>query len=78
MQITISDQGAIAGALLYRLVFSAHRFRGPHIITIGYLTFSNVIAGALWYSIRRPRGALEVSRVTRKEHDSDPLKYLDK
>jgi len=40
MQITIGDLGTIAGVLLYRPAFSAHRFRGPHIIAIGYLTFS--------------------------------------
>ena len=51
MQITIGDQGAVTGVLLYRPAFSVHRFRGPHIIAIGYLTFSIVVASALWYSM---------------------------
>lgn len=51
MQITIGDLGAVTGVLIYRPAFSAHRFRGPHIIAIGYLTFSSVIACALWYSM---------------------------
>jgi len=53
MQITIGDLGAITGVLLYRPAFSAHRFRMPHIIAIGYLAFSVVIAGALWYSMAK-------------------------
>ncbi|KAI0297650.1 major facilitator superfamily domain-containing protein [Russula brevipes] len=53
MQITIGDLGAITGVLLYRPAFSAHRFRMPHIIAIGYLAFSTVIAGALWYSMAK-------------------------
>ena len=48
MQITIGDLGAVTGVLLYRPSFSAHRFRMPHMIAIGYLT-SIVIASTLWY-----------------------------
>ena len=51
MQITIGDLGAVTGVLLYRPSFSAHRFWMPHMIAIGYLTFSIVIASALWYSM---------------------------
>jgi len=51
MQITIGDLGAVTGVLLYWPAFSVHRFRGPHIIAIGYLTFSIVVASALWYSM---------------------------
>ena len=51
MQITIGDLGAIAGVLLYRPAFSAHRFRKPHIIAVGYLTFSIAVCSALWYSM---------------------------
>jgi len=51
MQITIGDLGAIAGVLIYRPTFSAHRFRRPHMIAIGYLTFSIAVCSALWYSM---------------------------
>ena len=51
MQITIGDLGAIAGVLLYRPAFCAHRFRRPHIIAIGYPTFSIAVSCALWYSM---------------------------
>ena len=40
MQIMVGDLGAILGVLLYRLAFSPHRFRRPHIVAIGYLTFN--------------------------------------
>jgi hypothetical protein len=53
IQITIGDLGAIVGVLLYRPAFSTHRFRGPHIIVIGYLTFSIMVASTLWYSMAR-------------------------
>jgi len=66
MQITIGDMGAVTGVLLYRPAFSAHHFRGPHIVAIGYLTFSIVIAGALWYSMasenRRRAGIIAVGQ----------------
>ncbi|KAJ7044150.1 major facilitator superfamily domain-containing protein [Mycena alexandri] len=48
MQITIGDIGAIAGVLIYRPAFSAHRFRKPHIIAIGYLLFAAAVAAYLW------------------------------
>ncbi|KAF4617158.1 hypothetical protein D9613_005941 [Agrocybe pediades] len=48
MQITIGDIGAIAGVLIYRPNLSAHRFRVPHIISIGYLLFSVLVALYLW------------------------------
>ncbi|KAF8158161.1 major facilitator superfamily domain-containing protein [Crassisporium funariophilum] len=44
MQITIGDIGAIAGVLIYRPNLAAHRFRTPHIIAIGYLLFSVIVA----------------------------------
>ncbi|KAJ2934601.1 hypothetical protein H1R20_g2485, partial [Candolleomyces eurysporus] len=43
MQITIGDIGAIAGVLIYRPNLSAHRFRTPHIISIGYLLFAILV-----------------------------------
>ncbi|KAH9080415.1 major facilitator superfamily domain-containing protein [Lactarius deliciosus] len=49
LQITVGDLGAVTGVLLYRPAYSAHRFRKPHIIAIGYLTFSIVIASGLWF-----------------------------
>ncbi|KAJ6613320.1 MFS general substrate transporter [Mycena sp. CBHHK59/15] len=53
MQITIGDIGAIAGVLIYRPNFSAHRFRKPHIISIGYLLFGAAVAGYLWVWMSR-------------------------
>ncbi|KAF8798941.1 MFS general substrate transporter [Phlegmacium glaucopus] len=44
MQITIGDIGAIAGVLIYRPNLSGHQFRKPHIIAIGYLLFSVLVA----------------------------------
>ncbi|KAJ7175883.1 major facilitator superfamily domain-containing protein [Mycena filopes] len=53
MQITIGDVGAVAGVLIYRPAFSAHRFRKPHIIAIGYLLFAAGVATWLWVSMAR-------------------------
>ncbi|KAH9065315.1 major facilitator superfamily domain-containing protein [Lactarius vividus] len=53
LQITVGDLGAVTGVLLYRPAYSAHRFRKPHIIAIGYLTFSIVIASGLWFRMAR-------------------------
>ncbi|KAI0343420.1 MFS general substrate transporter [Trametopsis cervina] len=49
MQITIGDLGAVTGVLIYRPEFSKHLYRKPHIISIGYVTFSIVIASLLWW-----------------------------
>ncbi|KAK7048382.1 MFS general substrate transporter [Favolaschia claudopus] len=53
MQITIGDLGAIAGVLIYRPEFSAHRFRKPHIIAIGYISFAVAVTIYLWVSMSR-------------------------
>ncbi|KAF7365197.1 MFS general substrate transporter [Mycena venus] len=53
MQITIGDIGAIAGVLIYRPELSAHRFRKPHIIAIGYLLFAAAVAAYLWVWMSR-------------------------
>ncbi|KAF8895519.1 major facilitator superfamily domain-containing protein [Infundibulicybe gibba] len=52
MQITIGDVGAIAGPN-----FASHRYRKAHIIAIGYLVFSAVMAGYLsvWMSQENKR-----------------------
>lgn len=47
MQIFIGDIGAIAGVLIYRPSLSAHFFRIPHIIAIGYVIFGILIASGL-------------------------------
>ncbi|KAG6854666.1 hypothetical protein C0991_003314 [Blastosporella zonata] len=47
MQITIGDIGAIAGVLIYRSSLSAHLFRTPHAIAIGYLVFAIIVAISL-------------------------------
>jgi hypothetical protein len=49
MQITIGNMGAITGVLIYRPAFSAHHFRKPHTIAIGYLTFAIAMVSTLWY-----------------------------
>ncbi|EJD40921.1 MFS general substrate transporter [Auricularia subglabra TFB-10046 SS5] len=53
MQISIGDIGAIAGVLVYRPSLSAHRFRTPHIISIGYLVFGALVAAYLWAAMAR-------------------------
>jgi len=53
MQITFGDIGAIAGVLIYRPNFASHEYRKPHIIAIGYLLFSSVVAAYLWFWLSR-------------------------
>jgi hypothetical protein len=53
LQITVGDLGAVTGVLLYRPAYSTHRFRKPHIIAIGYLTLSIIVAGGLWLRMTR-------------------------
>ncbi|KAF5385636.1 hypothetical protein D9757_005518 [Collybiopsis confluens] len=52
-QITFGDIGAIAGVLIYRPNFAGHQYRKPHIIAIGYLFFSIVVASYLWFGLSR-------------------------
>ncbi|KZV74541.1 MFS general substrate transporter [Peniophora sp. CONT] len=49
MQITIGDLGAVTGVLIYRPEWSAHHYRKPHIVTIGYVAFAIVVASVLWF-----------------------------
>jgi hypothetical protein len=49
MQVTIGCMGATTGVLIYRPAFSAHHFRKPHTVAIGYLTFAISMASTLWY-----------------------------
>jgi hypothetical protein len=49
MQITIGYLGAVTGVLVYQPEFPTQHFRKPHIIAIGHLTFSIVVAGVLWH-----------------------------
>ena len=53
MQITIGDIGAIVGVLIYRPSFQGHRFRKPHIIAIGYVTFAVAVASYLWWAMAK-------------------------
>ncbi|TFK64617.1 MFS general substrate transporter [Pluteus cervinus] len=74
MQITIGDIGAIAGVLIYRPNFSADRYRKPHIIAIGYLLFSTLVATYLWRwmareNARRDRILASERRETKSEED---------
>lgn len=47
------DLGAVVGVLVYRPNFSAHRYRKPHIIAVGYLVFAIIAAGYLWVWLSR-------------------------
>ncbi|KAH8998469.1 major facilitator superfamily domain-containing protein [Lactarius akahatsu] len=71
LQITIGDLGAVTGVLLYRPAYSAHRFRKPHIIAIGYLTFSIVIAGGLWFRMARENRRREEMIAAGKDEEVD-------
>ncbi|KAJ3910484.1 major facilitator superfamily domain-containing protein [Lentinula edodes] len=53
MQITFGDIGAIAGVLIYRPNFAGHEYRKPHIIAIGYLLFSIIVASYLRFWLAR-------------------------
>ncbi|KAJ7675802.1 major facilitator superfamily domain-containing protein [Mycena polygramma] len=69
MQITIGDIGAIAGVLIYRPEFSAHRFRKPHIIAIGYLLFGAAVAAYLWWWMARENRRRDLLAAERSEDD---------
>ncbi|PPQ91679.1 LOW QUALITY PROTEIN: hypothetical protein CVT25_012892 [Psilocybe cyanescens] len=69
MQITIGDIGAIAGVLIYRPNFSAHRFRKPHIIAIGYLTFSALVTVYLYTWMTRENRKRDAAAREGKEVD---------
>ncbi|KAH9042020.1 major facilitator superfamily domain-containing protein [Lactarius pseudohatsudake] len=71
LQITVGDLGAVTGVLLYRPAYSAHRFRKPHIIAIGYLTFSIVIASGLWFRMARENRRREELIAAGKDEEVD-------
>ncbi|KAI9443317.1 major facilitator superfamily domain-containing protein [Lactarius indigo] len=71
LQITVGDLGAVTGVLLYRPAYSAHRFRKPHIIAIGYLTFSIVIASGLWLRMARENRRREEMIAAGKDEEVD-------
>ncbi|KAH9047698.1 major facilitator superfamily domain-containing protein [Lactarius hengduanensis] len=71
LQITVGDLGAVTGVLLYRPAYSAHRFRKPHIIAIGYLTFSIVIASGLWFRMARENRRREEIIAAGKDEEVD-------
>ncbi|KAJ3747179.1 major facilitator superfamily domain-containing protein [Lentinula detonsa] len=67
MQITFGDIGAIAGVLIYRPNLAGHEYRKPHIIAIGYLLFSIMVASHLRFWLAREnrrRDALLSSKTT--------------
>lgn len=76
MQISIGDIGAIAGVLVYRPSLSAHRFRTPHIISIGYLVFGALVAAYLWAAMARQNRLRAAARqsadanLAEKQHNS--------
>jgi hypothetical protein len=93
MQITIGDIGAIAGlainkydillnltvsrVLIYRPNLSAHRFRVPHIISIGYLVFAILAASYLYFWMSKEnqrRDQLQLS----KQDSEESLPSTDK
>ena len=53
MQITIGDIVAIAGTLIYRPSLSAHVYRKPNLIAIGYVLFAILMATYLWVVMAR-------------------------
>lgn len=69
MQITIGDMGAIAGVLIYRPNFSAHNFRKPHIIAIGYVCFAVAVAGYLWWAMDRENRQRNEKIASRKSEE---------
>ncbi|KAJ7863090.1 major facilitator superfamily domain-containing protein [Mycena olivaceomarginata] len=71
MQITIGDIGAIAGVLIYRPAFSGHRFRKPHIISIGYLLFAVAVATYLWVYMSRENKRRDLLAVERSEKSGE-------
>ncbi|KAI0071230.1 MFS general substrate transporter [Panus rudis PR-1116 ss-1] len=76
MQITIGDIGAVAGVLIYRPSLSANHFRIPHIIAIGYLLFSVLVASYLWWwmsSENRRRAEILASRKAETGDDEGEL-----
>ncbi|KAF8645162.1 hypothetical protein AX16_007990 [Volvariella volvacea WC 439] len=46
----------LLSVLIYRPEFSGHRYRKPHIIAIGYILFSAVVATYLWWWMSRENG----------------------
>lgn len=77
LQITVGDLGAVTGVLLYRPAYSTHRFRTPHIIAIGYLTLSIVVAGGLWlYMARENRSRAEIIAAGKDEEVDYETKVL--
>ncbi|KAF9046565.1 major facilitator superfamily domain-containing protein [Panaeolus papilionaceus] len=68
MQITIGDIGAIAGVLIYRPNLSAHHFRVPHIIAIGYLLFSVLVTIYLWNWMGKENAARDLVAHESKDH----------
>ncbi|KAI6114034.1 major facilitator superfamily domain-containing protein [Pisolithus sp. B1] len=48
LQITVGDIAAIAGCLLHRPSLSAHLYRKPNLIAIGYLLFAILATCYLW------------------------------
>lgn len=75
MQITIGDLGAVTGVLVYRPSFSGSHFRGPHIVTIGYLLFAIASASALWARMasenKRRAEVLAGKRAPKEGEDAD-------
>ncbi|KAJ3507524.1 hypothetical protein NLJ89_g6257 [Agrocybe chaxingu] len=69
MQITIGDIGAIAGVLIYRPNLSAHHFRIPHIIAIGYLLFSVLVTIYLYVWMGRENRRRDILASQQKEVD---------
>ncbi|KAH0831938.1 major facilitator superfamily domain-containing protein [Lanmaoa asiatica] len=69
MQITIGDIGAIAGCLVYRPTLSAHLYRKPNLIAIGYVLFAILMATYLWVMMARENKRREALLANSKEDD---------
>ncbi|KAF8443061.1 major facilitator superfamily domain-containing protein [Boletus edulis BED1] len=69
MQIMIGDIGAIAGSLVYRPSLSAHIYRKPNLIAIGYVLFAILMAAYLWVMMARENKRRDAILANAKEDD---------
>lgn len=82
LQITIGDIAAIAGCLIYRPSLSAHLYRKPNLIAIGYLLFAIFATCYLWIMMawenRRRQMLLAEGTVGCCETEEDKVRLGDR
>ncbi|QRV77376.1 40S ribosome biogenesis protein Tsr1 and BMS1 C-terminal [Ceratobasidium sp. AG-Ba] len=69
LQISIGDLGAIAGVLVYRPEWAGHKFRKPHIISIGYLCFALLVTLYLWLWMSKENSRRQALLEQNEKHD---------